>query len=245
MIRGILVVAVIAAMTWLHDFTAWELPWTPLWILVLAMGLLNVALLYRLWLPWPVGEPEFFANLLLDMAFLTVLLYLTGGSSNPLVSYYLIPLIISAALLSPLYTWITAALAVGCYTFLFNFHLPFDLFGMAGHAGMSAHMTGMWINFVFSAVLIAWFVARMASSMREQDAAMAAVREDALRNERIVGVAGIAAGTAHELRTPLATMTVLAGELKAENPQLAGDLDLLQQQLDRCDAILGLSLIHI
>jgi two-component system sensor histidine kinase RegB len=104
---------------------------------------------------------------------------------------------------------------------------------------MSAHMTGMWLNFVFSAVLIAWFVARMAGSMREQQGALARAREQALRDERIVGVAGVAAGAAHELRTPLATMTVLAGELEAEHPELAEDLGLLRRQLDRCEVILG------
>ena len=239
LIRGILIVVLITALSWLRHFTDYELPWTPLWGLVLLVGLINAALLYRLWLPRAPGEAEFFANLLLDTAFLTGVLYLTGGSSNPLVSYYLIPLIISAALLGQAYTWVMAALVVACYTLLFFFHVPFELFGMGGHAGMNAHITGMWINFAFSAVLIAWFVARMARSMHERDAAMAAVREQALRDEQLVSVAGIAAGTAHELRTPLSTMTVLAGELKNEHPDLAADLDLLQQQLDRCDEILG------
>jgi len=166
-------------------------------------------------------------------------LYFSGGPTNPLVSYYLIPLIVSAALLPARYTWAIAALAVASYSVLFFHHRPFELFGMAGHGGMNAHMVGMWLNFVFSAVLIAWFVARMAGSMRGQQAALARVREQALRDERIVGVAGIAAGAAHELRTPLSTMTVLAGEMRNEHPELGQDLDLLQQQLDRCDAILG------
>lgn len=239
LIRSILIVVLISALTWLRDFSDYQLPWTALWTLVLVMALLNVALLYRLWLRWPVSETEFFANLLLDIAFLTGILYLTGGSSNPLVSYYLIPLIISAAVLSARYTWTIAVLAVACYTLLFFYHRPFELFGMAGHAGMSAHMTGMWINFVFSAVLIAWFVVRMARSMRVQQATMVNIREEGMRDEQIISVAGIAAGTAHELRTPLATMTVLTGEMKNEHPELAGDLDMMQQQLDRCDAILG------
>ena len=239
LIRSILIVVLITALTWLRDFSDYQLPWTLLWSLLLVMGLLNVALLYRLWLRWPVSETEFFANLLLDIVFLTGILYLTGGSSNPLVSYYLIPLIISAAVLSARYTWTIAVLAVACYTLLFFYHRPFELFGMAGHAGMSAHMTGMWINFVFSAVLIAWFVVRMARSMRVQEAAMVNVREAGMRDEQIISVAGIAAGTAHELRTPLATMTVLTDEMKSEHPELAGDLEMMQQQLDRCDAILG------
>ena len=239
LIRTILLMALIGGLTALRNFSAWELPWTALWTLLLAMALVNVALLYRLWLPRPVGEREFFANLLLDIAFLGGVLYFSGGPTNPLVSYYLIPLIVSAALLPARYTWAIAALAVASYSLLFFHHRPFELFGMAGHGGMSTHMVGMWINFVFSAVLIAWFVARMAGSMRGQQAALARVREKALRDERIVGVAGIAAGAAHELRTPLATMTVLAGEMRSEHPELEEDLGLLQQQLDRCDAILA------
>jgi two-component system sensor histidine kinase RegB len=243
LIRSILLVALITALVVFREFTDYSLPWASLWALLLIMALLNVALLYRLWLRRPVGEAEFFGNLLLDIAFLTGILYFSGGAANPLVSYYLIPLIVSAALLKNHYTWLLAGIAVACYTVLFFHYQPFALFAMAGHAGMSAHMTGMWINFAFSALLIAWFVARMAQAMRGQQAAAARIREKALRDEGIVGVAGIAAGAAHELRTPLATMTVLADELHDEwrdrDPKLAGDLELLQQQLQRCEAILG------
>ena len=87
--------ALLGVMAWLWQFGEVELPWIPLLALLLGTALVNVPLLYRLWLPRPVGEVEFFANLLLDVAFLTAVLYFSGGSSNPLVSYYLIPVIIS------------------------------------------------------------------------------------------------------------------------------------------------------
>jgi len=199
----------------------------------------HLVLFIRLLRPWPVGETEFFANLLLDVAFLTTLLYLTGGSTNPLVSYFLIPLIISAAVLRPWHTWFIALLTMICYTFLLYRHQPLEIFSMGGHAvAMNAHFIGMWINFAFSAVLIAWFVVRMAGTMREQERTIAETREAGLRNEQIISVANIAAGTAHELRTPLATMTVLADEMKAQNPDLSEDLTLLQEQIKRCDLIL-------
>ena len=111
-IRSILLMVLIVALTWLSDFTQYELPWTPLWVLVLGLGLLNVALLYRLWLPRPVTAGEFFANLLLDIVFLSAVLYFSGGPSNPLVSFYLIPVIVSAAVLSVRHTGIVAAAAV-------------------------------------------------------------------------------------------------------------------------------------
>ena len=239
LIRVILLTALAAILIWARFSGAVSLPWLSLCILLIAMAVANALILLRIHWRRPVCEMEFFANLLLDVGFLTALLYLTGGSTNPLVSYYLIPLIISAAVLRPRYTWAIAVLTVVCYTFLLFRYVPLDLFAMPGHgAAMGAHFLGMWISFVFSAVLIAVFVVRMAMTMREQDRAIARFREQGLRDEQIVSVASIAAGTAHELRTPLATMTVLAGELREQHPEMAGDLGLLQDQVGRCDAIL-------
>ena len=239
LIRSILLVVLIAILVYLKLTGGIELPWLALSVVLAVAVVFNLALVLRLRRDWPVSETEFFGNLLADILFLTALLYLTGGSTNPLVSYYLIPLIISAAVLRPRFTWIIALLTLSAYTFLLFYYVPLELFSMQGHgAMMGAHFLGMWINFAFSAVLIAWFVVRMANTMREQDKAIARSREAGLRDEQIITVAGIAAGTAHELRTPLATMTVLADEMKDDHPELVEDLDLLQEQLDRCDGIL-------
>jgi len=239
LIRSILLAVLLAVLAYLEFSTEVELPWQALLTVLALTALLNFALYFRLRQAWPVSETEFFGNLLLDILFLTVVLYLTGGSTNPLVSYYLIPLIISAAVLRPRFTWTIALLTLAAYTFLFFHYVPLALFSMQGHgAMMGAHFVGMWINFAFSAVLIAWFVVRMANTMREQELAIASSREAGMRDEQIITVAGIAAGTAHELRTPLATMTVLADEMKDDHPELAEDLELLQDQLDRCDSIL-------
>lgn len=241
LIRSILLVTLMILGAWLYRSGGIPLPWIPLALLLGAMLFLHLLLLLRLRREWPVGEPEFFANLLLDVLFLAALLYFSGGPTNPLVSYFLIPLIISAAVLRPAWTWGMALLTMSCYTLLLFHHQPLDVFSASSHGthgGMNAHFIGMWINFAFSAVLIAWFVVRMAGTMRGQERAISEAREEGLRNEQIISVASIAAGTAHELRTPLATMTVLADELEKQNPELSGDLQLLQQQLERCDRIL-------
>ena len=243
LIRSIFIAALFLASAWLRFFGAVEMPWTPLWFSLAGLTIIHAVLFFRLNSKRPVTEREFFTNLLLDIGFLTVILYLSGGSSNPLVSYYLIPLIVSAAVLSARFTWTIAALTVGCYTLLFYFYVPFDLFSMShempGHSSaMGPHLVGMWINFVFSAVLISWFVVRMAATMREQQQSISRVREQGMRDEQIISVASIAAGTAHELRTPLATMTVLTDEMLEQYPELSKDLNLLQSQLSRCDSIL-------
>jgi two-component system sensor histidine kinase RegB len=203
------------------------------------MVVVNAVILLRLRSDWPVTEKEFFANLLLDVFFLTVTLYFTGGSTNPIVSYYLIPLIISAAVLRPAHTWVIAFLSIAFYTLLLFYYQPLELFTASGHGAMTnAHFLGMWVNFGFSALLISWFVVRMAGTLREQSRAIARSRETGLRNEQIISVASIAAGTAHEMRTPLATMAVTVDEIGYEHPELKDEMNVLAQQIERCDSVL-------
>jgi len=239
LIRSIVIVVLLAIAFWFRFYGAITLPSVPLFLIVSVLVLVNVLVFLRLRSDQPVSENEFFANLLLDVIFLTLVLYFTGGSTNPVVSYYLIPLIISAAVLRPVHTWFIAFLSIVSYTLLLFYYQPLSLFTTSGHDTMSsAHFVGMWINFGFSALLISWFVVRMAGTLREQSRAIARNREAGLRNEQIFSVASIAAGTAHEMRTPLATMAVTVDEIGFEHPELKDEVAVLEQQIDRCDAVL-------
>jgi two-component system sensor histidine kinase RegB len=112
-----------------------------------------------------------------------------------------------------------------------------------GHGeGTNVHILGMWFNFLFSAGLITYFVVRMASMLRQQEARAVARREDSLRNDQIMAVASLAAGTAHELATPLATMTVLVDEMLQDDTlggQVREDCELLRGQLAQCKSTLN------
>ena len=185
-----------------------------------------------------ISETELFMHLLLDVATLSGLLYLSGGSTNPFVSLYLLPLVIAAITLPPRYAWSMAAVTASCYGLLFFFYLPLGAMH-AGHtqAEFRVHIIGMWINFVLSAGLIAFFVGRMARAIRARDAELARQKEIGLRNERIVALGTLAAGAAHELGTPLSTMAVVLNELAqdhADEPQLSRDLATLRQQVAAC-----------
>jgi two-component system sensor histidine kinase RegB len=95
----------------------------------------------------------------------------------------------------------------------------------------------MWLNFLLSAVIIAFFIVRMAAAIRARDAELSLQKEEALRNERIVALGTLAAGAAHELGTPLSTMAVVLGEMKndyADRPELARDISVLRSQVDAC-----------
>jgi len=112
---------------------------------------------------------------------------------------------------------------------------------MAKDSTMNWHVLGMWLNFVVSTVLIGYFVLRMARALGNRDAELTTIREKQLRDEQLVGIATLAAGTLHELGTPLATMTLLTEDLQNSaraNPALADDTNLLAEQLERCKMIM-------
>lgn len=200
---------------------------------------------------------EFFLHLLVDVLGLSLLLYFTGGANNPFVSYLLVPIAIAAATLTWSHTLALTVLALACYTLLLFFYQPLPALqpatdephalhgSAAGTAMPSLHILGMWFNFLVSAALITWFVVRMAAENRLQQERLSRYREDTLRNEQILAVAIQAAGTAHELGTPLGTMAIMLNDLRQEHvdvPGLQEDLQLLQQQVRQCrDALQSLA----
>lgn len=112
---------------------------------------------------------------------------------------------------------------------------------------LNAHYVGMWFNFLVSAVLIAWFVARMAEAIRTQEKAINLQREQQLYDEQILSIATLAAGTAHELGTPINSLSLLIDEMAADqqasinnstDSELSAhqqqDLALMQSQIQQC-----------
>jgi len=186
------------------------------------------------------GEPELAGQLGVDLAGMGVLLYLTGGATNPLVSLLLLPVAVAALSLPARWAGAIAAAAIALYSFLMLHSLPLPIADV--ERATRLHLAGMWLTFVVSAVLVVWFVTRMTASLRERDAQLAAAREEALRDAQVVAIGQLAAGAAHELGTPLATISVLAGEL-AQDARLPGDaredLDLLRRQIAICKEIVG------
>lgn len=240
------VVAIIYAYGWMRAHL--DYPW--LIGTVCAMLLATIFTFWRLGRPWPVTDIEFFAQLLVDVGGLSALLYASGGATNPFVSYYLVPLVIAATVLPWRYTLTLALICIGAYSALLFFYVPLPLFlpssGHFHHGGtLSPHILGMWCNFALSAVLITFVVVRMASTLRDQQRELNARREDALHSEQLLAVATLAAGTAHELGTPLGTMTLLIDEIQngldarhSSATQLRTDIATLRQQTQICRATL-------
>ena len=182
---------------------------------------------------------ELFSHLLIDISALSALCFFSGGATNPLISLLLLPIAIAALTLPVICVTAIGVTAMVAYSLLMLYFIPLPI-GDASRA-TQLHLIGMWLTFVVSALMIAWFVVRMTGLIRERDAELAAAREQALRDERILAIGTLAAGAAHELGTPLGTMALLAGEL-ANEPGLStavrDDLALMRQQIHVCKGII-------
>ncbi|GED22548.1 ATP-binding protein [Halomonas halmophila] len=202
------------------------------------MSLINITTWWRLGRPWTVTHGEYLTHLLADMAGLTLLFYLIGGSTNPFIGYYLVPVTIAAATLPWRHAWMVASAGMAGYSFLMFFYHPVPQLGIPhAETGLNLHTLGMWLNFALSAGLVTFFIYKMAHALRNREQSLSRTRESALRNEQVLAVATQAAGTAHELGTPLSTMAVLLSEMRedaGDDPQLNRDIELLREQVDTC-----------
>jgi len=217
----------------------------------LALGLLGWCALSNVWLLWltrrrPGPALHTLAGLLLcaDVVLLSWLLWRSGGVLNPASVYYLVQIVVSALVLGRVWTWGVTALAAGAYAALF-LGPPAELHAAMGmHPEIALHMRGMWLAFAGTALIIAVLVARLAAAIERRDRALEALRDKTARATRVAGLATLAAGAAHELSTPLSTITVAARELERNlaaanaRPEWQMDATLIGAEAKRCREIL-------
>ncbi|MEZ5528872.1 MAG: ATP-binding protein [Porticoccaceae bacterium] len=235
-IRNIALGGQILALLFFSQFQDIGLPVTVLGLVLAFYAVVIVATWWRTFRYPAITPLEFFCHLLVDIAFFTALLFFSGGASNPFVSYYLVPISVAATTLPLRYTWLVTLLSLAAYSWLLANYLPIPALAPSHHhgEGNNLHILGMWCNFAVSAGLITYFVTRMAGTLKQQEEQLAQQREDQLLDEQVLAIGSLAAGTAHELGTPLNTMKILVDEMVAEKTASDEDLAILQQQLEQC-----------
>jgi two-component system sensor histidine kinase RegB len=189
------------------------------------------------------------AVIALDVVLLTAVLGLSGGPANPFSVLYLVHVSLAALLFGFRWSIAIAALCAACYALLFFAHVPvaWDHGAHAGHAARGAiglHLQGMWAATAVAAAILSYFVSRIAAALRDRDARLRAFERAASRDEKLVALSALAAGAAHELGSPLATIAIAAGELDRAARGLAGaeplasDARLIRDEVARCREIL-------
>jgi two-component system, sensor histidine kinase RegB len=184
------------------------------------------------------------AGLLLgyDVIQLALLLYLTGGLENPFAFLFLVPVTVSATSLPLKWTLWLSTIAFVCASFLAIFHQPLPWNTAAPLVLPQAYIAGMWAAIMCGVVFSSIYARRIAEEARQMSSALTAAELVLAREQRLSALDGLAAAAAHELGTPLATIALVAKELKRELPAEGPhteDIDLLISQTGRCREILS------
>jgi two-component system sensor histidine kinase RegB len=218
------------------------LPLGPMLLIVGALVALNVLSYYRWTRLREVSDGELLRRLLLDVAALTALLYLSGGATNPFIFLYPLQVILGAVLLRPRSTWTIVAVTTVCFAGLTLFYEPLRL--PAGSNLFSLHIFGLLICFVLDAGLLVVFMSRINRNLRSRDAHLADMRQRAAEEDHIVRMGLLASGAAHELGTPLASLSVILNDWEDmpvfwQNPELLHEVGDMQAAVERCKAIVS------
>ena len=228
---------------WVMASTLWNIDY-PSKVLVLTG--LYFAMNLLLWVfQTNFADRQVFINLLIDVTELSFFFYLTGGASNPFTWFLIVPIIFSATVLAQKYTWIITGYSVLSYTLLIKFFKPVsmsagDMAGMNHNMDHSTsfgqHLIGMWLGFIVLSVLISWVISGLIKNIRRKERLLLEANTRQAESEKILALATLATGSAHELGTPLATINIIIKELlNDESIQKHHKmLDIMESQIYRC-----------
>lgn len=222
-----------------------QLPLTEMLALVTALSLFNLVSWLRCrTAAGEIANGELFTGLLVDVALLSALLYYSGGIANPFIFLYLLQVAVGAVLLKPRYIWAMVVLTSGCFVVLTLWHRPLILPELVGPTLSLHYIGGLMICFALNSALLVIFIHRISSNLRQRDARLADLRQRAAEEEYIVRMGLLATGAAHELGTPLATLSVILGDWThspplSNDPVLLDEIKMMQLQLQRCKTIVS------
>lgn len=218
---------------------ALRLPVAPM-LAIIALHALHNGLSYWRLRAGSIRAPELFLQLAADAVVLAALVYFSGGYANPFISLLLLPLILCAVTIPARYAWAMTAWVAVLYSLLARYYQPLTL-EIDSQAAIDLHLAGMWLNFLFTALLVSAFAASLAAALRQRDAELARAREKTLRDEQLFSLGMQAASAAHDLATPLSALSVSLRELErdyAGDEELTPVLTPMRAQVERMRGVL-------
>ncbi len=217
----------------------------PIWaafFTIACSAWLNIGLRLRFPVSHRLGDGPAFLLLTYDVLQLSLLLFLTGGLENPFAVLFLAPVMISAVSLPGQKTAWLAGCMVLAATFLSVEHMPLPWYRGQKLELPFLYVGGIWSALVLGAAFIGTYASRVANEARELSEALTAAELVLAREQHLTQLDGLAAAAAHELGTPLATITLVLKELlriAPESGEIRDDIELLSQEAQRCRTILS------
>jgi two-component system, sensor histidine kinase RegB len=192
------------------------------------------------------GNRHYLGSLLaLDTLCLTAFLALTGGPHNPFTLLYLVQITLSAVTLSREWTWTLGFLSNVCFGFLFLASVQVPMLEVHHmHGNFSPHLLGMWIAFAAATLLITIFVGKISDTLKQREQDVLSLQTRLAKHERLSSIVTLAAGAAHELATPLASIAIASRDLELHETGVSRDQDvtedarMIRGEVERCNSIL-------
>ena len=244
-LRWVAVAGQLGTILGVHFMLGAELPLVEMLTLLAVLFFFNLASWWRSRAAQGViRNGELFMGLLVDVTVLSAQLYYSGGITNPFIFLYLLQVAIGAMLLAPRYIWAMVMLTSLCFIVQTLWHRPLSLTEPTNTIFSIHYIGGLLICFALNATLLVIFIHRISRNLRQRDARLAGLRQRAAEEEHIVRMGLLASGAAHELGTPLATLSVILGDWSritpfTDDPDMVAEIKLMQLQLQRCKTIVS------
>lgn len=236
-LRWIAVMGQVATIVFAHFVLGISLPLQQMAVVLAILVAFNLFSMLRWRNRDEVSNESLFFSMLVDVFTLTAQLHYSGGIDNPFIYLYLLQVVLAAALLSPWASRIIAGITLACFMAQILWASPVDI-------PERYRVIGLLLCFLLNAALIVVFINRINRILREHNEHLADLRQRATEEEHIMRMGLLASGAAHELGTPLATISVLLGDWR-RTPQFKQDNTLMEDaqemqiQLDRCKSIVS------
>ena len=223
-----------------HFYLKFELPIIFCSITIFCGGLTNIFIQFNL-KKKQLSNLESTILLFYDVIQLAVLLFLTGGATNPFVVFLIVPAIISSTLLN-----LTSTIFLSFITVICLLILTFNYYPLPHSGDLHFHVPDYYINAIPTSLIIIlvflnYFGFRFGFEARKRGNALSKLESVLAKEQELDSIGHQAAAAAHSLGTPLSTITVVAKELKKEiskDPRFSEDIDLLLSQVKKCGEIL-------
>ncbi len=262
-LRWLAVLGQLAAVLFVTFGLGFAMPFWPAVLVIALTAWLNIFLTLRWRTGTRLSETHAALLLALDIVQLALLLFLTGGLQNPFAILFLAPVTIAATTLSSRRTLMLGGLALVLITLLAFFHHPLPWWPGERFSLPQLYVLGVWGALVSGLAFTAFYAHRIACESWEMAEALNAAELALARQQQLYALDGLAAAAAHELGTPLATIALVAKEMRRECPKetadspsdrsaqpndagaitlargFCEDLDLIISQAERCRDILA------
>jgi two-component system, sensor histidine kinase RegB len=179
--------------------------------------------------------------LIYDLIQLSLLLFLTGGVTNPFIILLIIPAVVSSTFLTIKSTINLLIVTIIILVVLTIHYFPLPHLGESHFHVPNYYLYAIPFAIIIGLIFLTYFGIRFGAESRKRAEALNKLELILAKEHELESIGLQAAAAAHSLGTPLSTITVVAKELKKEigqDSKYADDINLLISQTKRCSEIL-------